>query len=219
VVTHGEDTKSTYAVAIVTGGSLGAGREIARTLAGQGYAVVVVYMRDQEEAEAAVEEMLAANCTALAIRADVTDELDVERLFRETAAAFGGVDVVVQTAIRGNSVVNGEAARQLRRGGAIVTLSTAQAIAPGLAGELCARNITVNGGVPGLEAPGANHQVADLVTYLERWRSRPGALTRVLTGANGGKSREPRAAPPRNAPRAPKSAQNQARGGRHEHDH
>ena len=115
---------STYEVAIVTGGSCGAGREIARTLGSRGYAVVVVYLCDQGEAEAAVEEILAANGTALAVRADVTDELDVERLFDETASAFGGVDVVVHAAVRGTSVVNRQAARQLRHGGAIVDVTS-----------------------------------------------------------------------------------------------
>jgi 3-oxoacyl-[acyl-carrier protein] reductase len=84
-------------VAIVTGGSRGIGRQIARRLAGRGYAVVVVYLRDQGEAEAAVEEILGANGTALAVRADTSDELDVERLFEETEAAFGGVDLVAHT--------------------------------------------------------------------------------------------------------------------------
>jgi hypothetical protein len=36
---------------------------------------------------------------------------------------FGGVDVVVHTATRGASVVNQQAARELRRGGAIVDVS------------------------------------------------------------------------------------------------
>lgn len=88
------DPTSNDAVALVTGGSCGAGREIARKLASRGYAVVVAYLRDQGEAEAAVEQILAAGGTAVAVRADVADELDVERLFTETAAAFGGVDFV-----------------------------------------------------------------------------------------------------------------------------
>jgi 3-oxoacyl-[acyl-carrier protein] reductase len=140
-------------VAIVIGGSCGAGRDIARKIGGRGYAVVVVYLRDQGEAEAAVDEILAASGTALAVRADVCDELDVERLFDETKAAFGGVDVVVHTAMRGASVVNRRAARRLRRGGAIVDVSSSDAIAPVLARELDARDITVNGLTPGLEPP------------------------------------------------------------------
>ena len=97
VITRPDDTTSAYAVAIVTGGSGGTARDVARSLAARGYAVVVVYMRDRSEAEATVDEILAANGTALAVRADVTDELDVERLFEETTAAFGRVDVVVHT--------------------------------------------------------------------------------------------------------------------------
>jgi 3-oxoacyl-[acyl-carrier protein] reductase len=161
------------AVAIVTGGACGTGREIARRLASRGYAVVVVYVRDQGEAEAAVEQILAADGTALAVRADITDELDVERLFEETTAAFGGVDVVVHTAIRGTSVVNRQAAGRLRHGGAIVNVSSSEAIAPVVAGELGARDITVNGLAPGLEPPGADHDVADLVALLDRWRGSP----------------------------------------------
>lgn len=174
MATRPTDPTCTYAVAIVTGGSCGAGREVARTLASRGYALVVVYLRDQREAEAAVEEILAASGTALAVRADVTDQLDVERLFGETTAAFGGVDVVVHTAMRGSAVVNRQAARQLRHGGAIVSVSSSDAIAPGLADELRARDITVNGVAPGLEPPGAHHDVAELVAFLERWRGRPG---------------------------------------------
>jgi 3-oxoacyl-[acyl-carrier protein] reductase len=164
---------SNDAVAIVTCGSRGAGREIARKLASRGYSVVVVYLRDQREAEAAVEEILAANGTALAVRADVSDELDVERLFDETTAAFGGVDVVVHTSLRGTSVVARHAARQLRHGGAIVNVSSSEAIPRVLVDELRARDITVNGVAPGLEPPGAEHDIADLVAFLELWR--PGA--------------------------------------------
>jgi 3-oxoacyl-[acyl-carrier protein] reductase len=162
---------STDAAAIVTGGSRGAGREIARELASRGYAVIVVYLRDQGEAEAAVDEIFAANGTALTVRADVTDELDVERLFDETKAAFGGVDVVVHAAMRGAPVVNREAARQLRRGGAIVTVASSEAITPDLAHELRARDITVNGLAPGAEPPGAHHDVADLIALLGQWEA------------------------------------------------
>jgi 3-oxoacyl-[acyl-carrier protein] reductase len=157
-------------VAVVTGGSRGAGREIARELASRGYAIVVVYLRDQRRAEAAVDEILTADGTALAVRADVTDELDVERLFDETKAAFGGVDVVVHAAMRGTSVVDRQAARQLRHGGAIVNVSTSNAITSDLADELRARDITVNGVAPGLEPPSADHDIADLVVLLDRWR-------------------------------------------------
>jgi 3-oxoacyl-[acyl-carrier protein] reductase len=148
-------------VAVVTGGSRGTGRDVARELGSQSYAVVVVYLRDQGEAEAAV-------------RANVTDELDVARLFDETNAAFGGVDVVVHAAMRATSVVNQQAARQLRHGGAIVDVSSCHAIAPDLAYQLRARDITVNGLAAGLEPPGADHDTAELIALLDHWRGSPG---------------------------------------------
>jgi 3-oxoacyl-[acyl-carrier protein] reductase len=142
---------------ISPGGSRGIGRAVARALAGRGCAVVISYVQDQAVAEAAVEEILAANGTALAVRADVTDELDVERLFSETIEAFGGVDIVVHATIRGSSVVDRQAERQLRRGGVIVNVSGA-----------------VNGIAPEPEPPGADPDIADLVAFLDRWRRRRG---------------------------------------------
>ena len=155
----------TAPVAIVIGGSYGVGREIARALSSRGYAVVLGYLRDQGRAEAAVEQIVAANGTALTVRADVTDELDVERLFDETRAAFGGVDVVVHTAACGCSIVNQLAARQLRRGGAIVTATGSKAIRPALADELRARDITVNR-LAGLEPRGADRGISELLALL-----------------------------------------------------
>ena len=135
-------------MAIVTGGSRGVGRATVRHLAARGYAVVVNYLHDQRAAELTVEAILADNSDAMAVRADVADDLDVQRLFAETIAAFGGIDVVVHAAgsritaspvtgagldefdalvrinARATFVVNREAARHLRDGGAIVNLSS-----------------------------------------------------------------------------------------------
>jgi 3-oxoacyl-[acyl-carrier protein] reductase len=158
-------------VAIVTVATSGVGREIARQLARRGYAIVVVYLRDQLAAEAAVDEILAANATAVAVRADLIDELDVERLFAESNAAFGGVDVVVHTTIRGTALVNQHAARQLRHGGAIVSVVTVDGITCALAGQLRDRGVTVQGITPGLLPPGSEHDIAEVLAVLDRWRN------------------------------------------------
>jgi 3-oxoacyl-[acyl-carrier protein] reductase len=146
VITSPHDRSGTP-VAIVTGGSQGVGRAVARKLASVSYAVVVGYLNSQSAAEAVVAEILAANGTAVAVRADVADALDVERLFMETIDAFGRVDVVVHAAARmtlgtmpaydlqtfdavhrvnarGTFVVNQQASLQLRDGGAIVNFSS-----------------------------------------------------------------------------------------------
>src|SRR5260370_30790363 len=135
-------------VAIVTGGSRGVGRATIRLLAARGYAVVVNYLHDQRAAESTVEAILTDKGAAVAVRADVADDLDVQRLFAETIAAFGGIDAVVHTVgspvtttpvaevdldmfdalvrinTRATFIVNREAARHLRNGGAIVNLTS-----------------------------------------------------------------------------------------------
>jgi NAD(P)-dependent dehydrogenase (short-subunit alcohol dehydrogenase family) len=118
-------------VAIVTGGSRGFGREAARELAGRGYAVAVGYAHRQGDADAAVDEILVAGGIAIAIRADVTDDLDVERLFAETTAAFGGVDLVVHGAPVTAALVERHAARHLRPGGTVVEAGGGDQWSPG----------------------------------------------------------------------------------------
>ena len=164
------DRASSDPVAIVTAAICGVGREIARELAGRGYAIVVVYLHDRLAAEATVDEILAANATAVAVRADLTDELDVERLFTESNAAFGGVDVVVHTTIRGTALVNQHAAGRLRHGGAIVSVFTSNGITSDLADQLRARDVTVNGFTPGVEPPGRMLDTSEVLAILDRWR-------------------------------------------------
>jgi 3-oxoacyl-[acyl-carrier protein] reductase len=196
-------------VAIVTGGSRGVGGATVRRLAARGYAVVVNYLHDQRAAELTVEAILAGNSDALAVRADVADDLDVQRLFAETIAAFDGIDVVVHAAgrritaapvtevdldefdalmrinARATFVVNREAARRLRNGGAIVNLSSSaedsslrthglyaatkaitDALTRALALELRERNITVNAVSVAADKPCAPNRVADVIAYL-----------------------------------------------------
>ncbi len=81
--------------AIVTGSSRGIGRAIATRLAHDGFAVVVNYAGSQAQAEEAVTQIQSAGGQAIAVKAEVSIPADVERLFAETVARFGSVDVVV----------------------------------------------------------------------------------------------------------------------------
>src|SRR4051812_48188357 len=104
-------THSRRAVAIVMGGSSPPGRDVARGLASWTWAIVVVYLRHQSEAEATVAEIIAAEGATVAVRADLTDDLDVQRLFTESIAAFWGVDVVVHTTTDSPALLSRHAAR------------------------------------------------------------------------------------------------------------
>ncbi|MEO3742275.1 SDR family oxidoreductase [Plantactinospora sp. B5E13] len=178
-------------VAIVTGGSRGIGRQIAVQLAENGYAVVVNYAGNQADADSTVAALTDAGGTATAVQADVADEQAVAALFDRAEGEFGGVDVLVNAAgimptgplvdldpetldrvlrinLRGTLLVNQQAARRLRAGGAIVNISSsitrfqrpgyaAYAATKGgvesmtliLARELRGRDITVNAVAPG----------------------------------------------------------------------
>ncbi|MBL6456599.1 glucose 1-dehydrogenase [Belnapia sp. T6] len=85
-------------IAIVTGGSSGIGAGVVLAMAAAGAAVVVNYRSGVEGAEAMVGKVHAAGGRAVAIGADVSDEAQVEQLFREAEAAFGPPDILVANA-------------------------------------------------------------------------------------------------------------------------
>jgi 3-oxoacyl-[acyl-carrier protein] reductase len=85
-------------VAIVTGSSRGIGRAIAERFAAEGAAVVVNYNRSADEARGVVAGIEADGGKAIAIQADCSVASEIRRLFRETMATFGGLDIVVNNA-------------------------------------------------------------------------------------------------------------------------
>src|SRR3954471_17528447 len=87
-------------VAVVTGGSRGIGRTVATTLAAQGVAVVVGYAGAVTAATEVVAQIKAAGGQAIAVQADVANEVEVGALFDAAEQAFGGIDVVVNSAGR-----------------------------------------------------------------------------------------------------------------------
>jgi NADP-dependent 3-hydroxy acid dehydrogenase YdfG len=84
-------------VAVVTGGSAGLGRALARELCRQG-AKVVIAARTAEKLEAVAAELRQAGGDVLAVPTDVTHQADVERLFAQTIARFGRLDALFNNA-------------------------------------------------------------------------------------------------------------------------
>lgn len=85
-------------VAVVTGGSRGIGRAIARELARQGAAVAVNYTANAPAATSVVSEIERDGGQAMAIQADVSDRAAVEAMVQAAVQRFGGVDILVNNA-------------------------------------------------------------------------------------------------------------------------
>jgi 3-oxoacyl-[acyl-carrier protein] reductase len=186
-----ENSTAGQRVAIVTGGSRGIGRGLVEEFAAAGLAVLVGYGSNHAEAKESVAGAEAKGARAIAVAADVADEESVAKLFDTAETSFGGVDVVVNAAgimslapladfdlgvldrmlrtnVRGTFVVNQQAARRVRSGGAIVNFSSSvigrilptysgyaaskaavEAMTFILAHELRGRDVTVNAVAPG----------------------------------------------------------------------
>ena len=133
--------------ALVTGGSRGIGKAIGEKLAAAGAAVVINYARNEQLAHEVVRAISAKGGRAVAIQADVSKTVEVQRLFRDAEKALGGLDIVIANAgvhivkplienteadydyifdinTRGVFFILQEAGRRVRDGGRIVVVST-----------------------------------------------------------------------------------------------
>ncbi|HET7340482.1 MAG TPA: glucose 1-dehydrogenase [Methylomirabilota bacterium] len=81
--------------ALVTGGSSGIGDGVARALGAAGADVVVNYAGNAEGAARVVKDLEAGGVRALAIRADVSREADVDAMVAEMLSAWGRLDILV----------------------------------------------------------------------------------------------------------------------------
>jgi glucose 1-dehydrogenase len=84
--------------ALVTGASSGIGEGVARALGAAGADVVVNYVVQPDAAERIAAEIAAGGVQAMAVRADVSKEAEVEAMFERTLAAWGAVDILVNNA-------------------------------------------------------------------------------------------------------------------------
>ncbi|MFJ8001451.1 SDR family NAD(P)-dependent oxidoreductase [Streptomyces sp. NPDC096310] len=138
-------------VAIVTGSSQGIGKAVALRLGAERMSVVVNYRSAKDAAEEVVAEIGAAGGRAVAVGADVTEEGAIAGLFEVAEREFGGLDVLISnvglnvpsplaeatdedydlvfgTNVRATFVAMREAARRIRDGGRIVSISSGAAV-------------------------------------------------------------------------------------------
>jgi 3-oxoacyl-[acyl-carrier protein] reductase len=85
-------------VALITGGNTGIGRAVALAYAREGADVVIAYIEREPEAHSLVHEMEHLGRRAVALRADVTSEADVQALVHGVVDQLGRIDIFVNNA-------------------------------------------------------------------------------------------------------------------------
>jgi glucose 1-dehydrogenase len=85
-------------IAIVTGGSSGIGEGIAKALGAAGAYVVVNYSSSKEKAEKVIHAIKEGGGEGFSVRADVSNEEEVNAMFAQTISRYGTVDILINNA-------------------------------------------------------------------------------------------------------------------------
>ena len=140
--------------AIVTGGSRGIGKAIARQLAEEGVDVVIA-ARGKAPLEASAAELAqATGRRILAITADMGDDAAVAALIEAAAGALGGIDILVNDAAAPGGTVPSAKIEQVTAENLLFDvnvkvagyLRAARAVAPHMAKQGWGRIINIGGG-------------------------------------------------------------------------
>jgi len=148
-------------VAVVTGGSKGIGKAIAEALAAHG-AKVVVASRKLDACQAVVDGIKANGGDATAISCNITNREDLEKLVRESEAAYGQIDIMVANAavnpfMGSNLDIPDDAFQKIMTCNVQSNLWLAQMVIPGMQARKDGAFIIVSsiGGLKGDKALGA----------------------------------------------------------------
>src|SRR5947209_4217029 len=85
-------------VAVVSGGSRGIGRAIARAFAAEGAKVACIYKGNKEAADSLVQEIQQAGGTAVSLQADVVKAEDVQGCVERIEKDWGPINILVNNA-------------------------------------------------------------------------------------------------------------------------
>ncbi len=84
-----------HKVALITGSARGTGAGIARVFAREGASVVINQVKDEGNPQQVLKDIEAIGGKALFVRADITNEVQVQTMVRQVEKAFGTIDILV----------------------------------------------------------------------------------------------------------------------------
>lgn len=85
-------------VALITGATRGIGKQIALTLAQEGYNIAINYRKENEDLTELKKEIEEKQVKYLAVQGDVSNFDDCERFVKQVIERFGNIDVLVNNA-------------------------------------------------------------------------------------------------------------------------
>lgn len=161
--------------AIVTGAAYGIGFAAARRFAEAGASVVIADIKGHEEA---AERLHAQGSTAVAIRADVTDDASVEDLAKQVMERFGRIDILVNNAaisaeLKPAPFEQSTAAEWFRiyDVNVVGVFRMCRAVSPHMRAAGSGRIINITSGTAFKGAPGMMHYVASKGAIISMTRS------------------------------------------------
>lgn len=84
---------------LITGGTKGIGKSIALKFASNSYNLILNYVNDTQNAEMLKKELENTyDIEVLLIKADISNEIDVQRLLNESINRFGRIDILINNA-------------------------------------------------------------------------------------------------------------------------
>ena len=87
----------TSSIALITGGTRGLGKQIALTLAKQGYTIIISYLQSKEQATEFIQILRQKKIEAHALQVDVTKKEEVSSLFDWINQKYGRLDVLIHS--------------------------------------------------------------------------------------------------------------------------
>lgn len=85
-------------VALITGAGRGIGKQIAITLAKEGFDIAINYRKENEDLENTKKQIKEAGSKCLAVKGDVSNYEDCESFIKEVIEEYGKIDVLVNNA-------------------------------------------------------------------------------------------------------------------------